>query len=167
LATLLLYLTHALINEDKPTPFREAVGEYLSSQSLDSHHVASVLEDLVRLCLRHPVEMDPLSEEKIPYGKDLGRAVALLKRWRNWKVHSDVKSENILVFGQPEAGASSPQEFQQQTTETTDEADQSRARHVRNIRGKYASVGVSSADLRREREADDAISERELRGTRT
>jgi hypothetical protein len=35
-----------------------------------------------------------------------------------------------------------------------------------DLRGKYASVGVSSADLRRDREADDAISERQMRGPR-
>jgi hypothetical protein len=167
LATLLLYLTHAILNEDRPTPFREAVAMFLSHQSLDSHHVASVLEDLVRLCLKQPDEGDPSSEEEIRHGKGIGDIVALLKLWRNARVHLDVKSESILVSGQPEADLCGAEQFQQQTTETADEADQSRARHVRNIRGKYASVGVSSADLRRDRQADDATSDRQMRGLRT
>src|SRR5260370_33953841 len=91
LATLLLCLTHALLNESRPTPFQEAVREFLSSQSLDSHHVAAVLEGLVRLCLRQPGESDPSSEEEIRYGKDIGDMVALLQLWRNSIVHSDLK----------------------------------------------------------------------------
>ena len=42
------------------------------------------------------------------------------------------------------------------------EAD--RTAHVKSIRGKYAHLGVTSDDLRRERRADEETSERQLRG---
>src|SRR5437762_135909 len=51
-ATLLLYLAAALLRDEEPTPFQEAVKDFLSSHSLDADRVSSVFEELVRLCLR-------------------------------------------------------------------------------------------------------------------
>ncbi len=60
--------------------------------------------------------------------------------------------------------------FERETTDDAEEPapkkerDQSRVAHVKSIRGKYAHLGVTSDDLRRERRADEEISEHGLRG---
>src|SRR6266511_950478 len=73
-ATLLLYLATALLNDEEPTPFQEAVREFLAHHAVDADRVSTVLEELVRLCLAAS------RDESEP-------ALSSLKAWRDAIVH--------------------------------------------------------------------------------
>ena|SRR5437867_10225948 len=172
-ATLLLYLVTALLNDEKPTLFREAVRVFLSHHSLDADHVATVFDELVRLCVEAQEEGEGSSPLQGAGGRvDVKRVGALLKHWRNAAVHRalDISPDVIISdAGHLEsllqrAGRESTRDIEEAARE--EEGDQSRVAHVKSIRGKYAHLGVTSDDLRRERRADEEISEHGLRGKR-
>jgi len=171
-ATLLLYLVTALLNDEKPTLFREAVRVFLSHHSLDADHVATVFDELVRLCVEAQEEDEGSSPLQGAGGRvDVKRVGALLKHWRNAAVHRALDiNPDVIIF---DAGylESLLQRAGREATRDTEEVageerDQSRVAHVKSIRGKYAHLGVTSDDLRRERRADEEISEHGLRGKR-
>src|SRR5437660_1135094 len=65
-ATLLLCRAHALSNEERPTPFKDAVRVFLAHRSLDADHVSSVFEELVRLCLTYDEDKGSLPSRETP-----------------------------------------------------------------------------------------------------
>ena len=171
-ATLLLYLVTALLNDEKPTLFREAVRVFLSHHSLDADHVATVFDELVRLCVEAQEEDEGSSPLQGAGGRvDVKRVGALLKHWRNAAVHRALDISPDVIISDAGHLESLLQRAGREATRDTEEVageerDQSRVAHVKSIRGKYAHLGVTSDDLRRERRADEEISEHGLRGKR-
>jgi hypothetical protein len=73
-ATLLLYLATALLRDGEPTPFQEAVREFLAQHAVDADRVSTVFAELVKLCLTvSRGESEP--------------ALSSLTAWRNALVH--------------------------------------------------------------------------------
>jgi hypothetical protein len=83
-ATLLLYLATALLNDEEPTPFQEAVREFLIHHAVDADRVSTALEELVRLCLTAS------RDESEP-------APSSLKEWRDAIVHRRPSTEPPAV----------------------------------------------------------------------
>jgi hypothetical protein len=157
-ATLLLYLAHTFVSEGRPTPFREAVRVFLSRHSLDADHVASALEELVRLCLAEE-KSDRSSSLQKALGQRAPGDLTLLTQWRNALVHS--------VGAGPEA--SSPPRVLPHQEERADEEnsrdperDPALVARVKSIRGSFADhgAGLASEELQRERQADKEREER-------
>ena len=161
LATLLIYLAQALLSEREPTPFQKAVREFLSSRSLDPHRVASVWEELVRFCVENPAESDLAPERDTLSEQGFRNVGALLKRWRNQTVHG---GPGALSFGPSEFERPGNEHPGQKSTMISELGEEDRVKHVRSIRGKYAHVALTSEDLHRDRQTDERISERQLRG---
>lgn len=167
-ATLLLYLATALMRDEKPTPFQKAVRVFLSHNSLDAAQVASVFESLVQLCLWHDLGKASPEFQKTLENTSTHDAVAMLRQWRNTVVHraADISPQELLTKANPAENVEQRLGRSERQADG-EEPDRARVAHVRSIRGKYAHLGVTSDDVRRERESDEEASERQLRGLKS
>ena len=85
---ILLHLATALRNEGSPTPFRDAVRVFVSSRSLDAERVASVLDELVEICVgdrEGGADVEAAAATRRVADADAARA--LLRAWRVQIVH--------------------------------------------------------------------------------
>lgn len=83
-ATLLLSLATALLGDDNPTPFRDAVRLFIAQHSLDADQVACVFEELVARCAERKGNTDRIA----PRIRDD------LQSWRAWYVHQPAANGN-------------------------------------------------------------------------
>jgi len=120
---------------------------FLSHHSLDADHVATVFDELVRLCVEAQEEGEGSSPLQEAGGRvDVKRVGALLKHWRNAVVHRalDINPDVIISDGvHLESLLQRARRFERETTGDAEEPapkeerDQSRVAHVKSIRGKY------------------------------
>jgi hypothetical protein len=166
-ATLLLYLASALLSEDKPTPFKEAVKVFLARHSLDAENVATAFEELVRFCLKHAAGKVTPSIQGAPDDFIDGELV-LLKQWRNAIVHGVNVNPGAIgsALGRPtehrlEKGEKQPPHEQIRGPEL--------AARVKSIRGKFARTegDLASDELHRERQADKEKEEQQSQRSRS
>jgi hypothetical protein len=92
-ATLLLCLASAMLGENHPTPFRNAVRAFLAAHSLDAAQVATALEELVKICAFHEMsESSQAIQEAGASSEGIEGTSAnpsdILRRWRNSIVHA-------------------------------------------------------------------------------
>jgi hypothetical protein len=153
-ATLLLYLGSALLSEDRPTPFKEAVRVFLTRHSLDAHNVTSAFEELVRFCLKR-AEGKATPSIQGATGDFVDGELVLLKQWRDAKVHGANVNPRAIgsTLGRPtehrlEQGEKQPSHEQIHGSEL--------AARVKSIRGRFACAegDLASEELHRERQAD-------------
>lgn len=101
-ATFLIVLATALFKEDKTTPFQDAVKTFLSHHSLDADHVASVFEELIRVCAAHHDEgktsaafQEALKHTTKPGNHEID--FVSLRQWRSALVHGvDVSAKAVF-----------------------------------------------------------------------
>jgi hypothetical protein len=147
-ATLLLYLATALLSDDESTPFQEAVKEFLASRSLNADQVASVLEELVRLCAGALDNGAARAAPKATPTEDI--LLERLKSWRSAAVHHrparDYARERISrdSVSTPSTSNASPQ------------PPGKGGRQRPSAFGKYAGVLPSSEEFMREKEREIA-----------
>src|SRR5262245_42669400 len=170
-ATLLLYLATALLKGESLTPFQEAVRSFLVYHSLDAGRIASVLEELVRVCL------ESRGEKGTPFLDAAGDTAArsdltLGLHWRNAIAHAvDVRS-GVPVSDHPLDATPQPTEQRQpdaddgRRTPHEAERDPDLVARVKRIRGKFARSGdvLASEALHRERQADKKKEEQHVSG---
>jgi hypothetical protein len=117
-ATLLVVLTMALLKEQNPTPFQEAVRSFLARRALDPDRIASAFEEMARLCLQVPQGSRPsLSSEETVRDATAQRDSALLKQWRNAIVHGVEVSPKDIPSNIPLSEAIQPAGWLQRPAE--------------------------------------------------
>jgi hypothetical protein len=153
-ATLLLYLASSLLSGEPPTPFQQAVRDFLASHSVDADRVSSVFEELVRLCLeavggegqashasRQALAGSPKAQQD-PHIEST--SLPLLRAWRNTKVHRPVdRSVDVLISDLPPSKA------------LVQRAGRVNKKRV-SAYGKYAGIIPSSEEFMRERQKEIA-----------
>lgn len=171
-ATLLLYLATALLKEEDPSPFQEAVRSFLAHRLVDAERITSVLEELVRVCLRARREeaTSPVDAE----GDTVAHPDATLDlHWRHAIEHALGVSPDIASSHQSpsdtiqqRSGRSQSLEDGGQGTPRERERDPDRVARVKSIRGKFARSGDTQAseELHRERQADKEKEEQQISG---
>jgi hypothetical protein len=159
-ATLLLYLASSLLRGEAPTPFQEAVKDFLSYHSLDADRVSSVFEELVSLCLAAVHDegkssrafQEALTGTAVPPEDSRPESLFLprLKAWRNAIVHSRSAVDRPVDYS-PEAVISDlpPSEALRQRAGRT-------SRERRSAFGKYAGIIPSSEEFMREKQKEIA-----------
>jgi hypothetical protein len=172
-ATILLYLAAALLKEGTPTPFQEAVRSFLAHRSVDAGQIASVLEELVRMCLAAREE-ETTAVDVASSDTAAEREFTLVRHWRNAIVHALDVSPDAVISHHPPSDAVQQRSGRRQrrsgdgqgATPREQERDPDLVARVKKIRGKFARSGepLASDALHRERQSDKEQEERQISG---
>ncbi len=165
-ATVLLYLVNALIAEEQPSPFKQAVREYIASNNLDVQHVTRVFESLLALCLYHDTGNETSTFQRVLANEQLGDDIALLRDWRNSVVHSiDFSAStwaSLLPLTEPALQSASRVPRTPDILITSEDTEEARIRAIHAARGSMKQARVSVDDLHRERQRDKEKEEKGL-----